>query len=119
MESSEKAISSIQAWQDWYKNNRLVASLDQPLITKDSREKMHETSNARLTLEPEAKPTSAEWAAKMATNDFADVIASYGSELSATELYKCLVEAANENFTHAEKEYNKAKRFLDHITNRI
>lgn len=38
MEHPHEPVDAIKEWQDWYKKHRIVAQMDEPLVTKDSRE---------------------------------------------------------------------------------
>jgi len=46
MDISNKPMETLQQWQEWYRANRKVASLDEPLVSKESRENLHDTVNA-------------------------------------------------------------------------
>jgi hypothetical protein len=46
MGTIQEPIEAIDAWQRWYKENKVVADFAEPLVTKDSREAMHDTTNA-------------------------------------------------------------------------
>ena len=103
-------IAVIDAWQKWYKEHQVVASFYEPLVSKDSRENLHDTSNATDTMtNAESK---AMWIAK-AQEHFADTLAEYKYELTGKELYKAFYAAAQENMTHAKKEYDNAKQLVD------
>lgn len=103
-------MEAVSSWQKWYKENQVVASLDKPLASKDSRENLHETSNAvRSMTRSEAK----EMFMQKAQEHFADTLAEYQYELSGKDFYKAFYAAAHENMTHAETEYNKAKELVD------
>ena len=110
MMSDTDPIAAINAWQKWYKEHQVVASFDEPLVSKDSRENLHDTSNATDTMtNAEAK---AMWIAK-AQEHFADTLAEYQYELTGKEFYKAFYAAAQENMTHAKKEYDSAKQLVD------
>ena len=103
-------MDAINAWQKWYKDNQVVASLDKPMVSKDSRENLHDTSNTSDTMtKAEAK---AMWMQK-AQEHFADTLAEYQYELSGKDFYKAFYAAAQENMTHAKKEYDSAKELVD------
>jgi hypothetical protein len=110
MENSSNPLDAIQTWQEWYSKNQPVASMDKPLVTKESREKLHDTSNAVDSLHKGKL-------LEKATTYFADTIAEYSSELSAVELFSCLLAAATENYNYTKGEYENAKQFLDCIKN--
>lgn len=83
--------------------------MDEPMATKDSREKLHDTTKAVKKLATAAEMEAAE----KATMCFADTIAEYSSELSGADLYKCFFNAVMENMNYADKEYKKAKQLMD------
>ena len=108
--SDSDPIQAIDAWQKWYKENQVVASLDEPLASKDSREHLHDTSNTFDTMtNAEAK---ALWMQK-AQEHFADTLAEYQYELTGKDFYKAFYAAAHENMTNAKKEYDSAKELID------
>jgi hypothetical protein len=110
MDTTEEPIETIQSWQDWYRKHRIVAQLDKPLVTKGSRENMHDTSNTTDTLEDTT--AKAMWIQK-AKEHFADTLAEYQYELSGKDFYKAFYQAAHENMTVVEKEYERAKELVD------
>jgi len=110
MEHPHEPIDAIKKWQDWYKSHRVVASLDTPLVSKDSRENMHDTSN---TVESIAKDI---WM-KKAEEHFADTLAEYQYELSGKDFYKAFYRAAHTNMDIAQKEYERAKELIDLLSN--
>jgi hypothetical protein len=106
MYTNQPPIDTINSWQDWYRTNQKVASMEKPMATKDSREELHNTVDAVTTLiEAEA--------IKKATMCFADTIAEYGCELNGVQLYKCFFTAAQDNLKYTNKEYKKAKQLTD------
>ena len=106
MDTTNEPVDAIQTWQDWYRNNRVVAQLDKPLVTKESRETLHNTTNAVTTY-------ASACALNQAETFFADTIAQFTDELSGKEMYKAFFAAAQKNLDHATKEYNKAKQLVD------
>jgi hypothetical protein len=106
MEHPHEPIDAINEWQDWYKSHKVVASIDDPLVSKDSREKMHDTTNA---VESIAKDI---WI-KKAEEHFADTLAEYQYELSGKDFYKAFYKAACNNMNIAQKEYERAKQLVD------
>jgi hypothetical protein len=106
MEHPHEPVDAIKGWQDWYKKHRIVAQMDEPLVTKDSRENMHDTTDA---VDSAAKVM---WMSK-AQEHFADTLAEYQYELSGKDLYKAFYKAAYENAEAARKEYEKSKELLD------
>ena len=110
MDTTEEPIETIQSWQDWYRKHRIVAQMDKPLVTKDSRENMHDTTNATDILEDSA--AKAMWMEK-AKDHFADTLAEYQYELSGKDFYKAFYQAAHENMEVARKEYERIKELVD------
>jgi len=130
MSDSSEPVDTIKAWQDWYKNHRSVAEMDDPLVTKDSRENLHDTSHATDTL-PNWRDHYAELIGdrlplqgndlykQKATEFFADTIAEFCNEMSGEELFACFQQAAKENLEHIQKEYDRAKDLIDLIEGKI
>lgn len=119
-------VETIKAWQDWYKSHRPVAEMDDPLVTKDSREKLHDTSNATDTLPnwrehyaeliQDALPLKGNDIYKQkATEYFADTIAEFFNEMTGAELFECFQEAARQNLEYIQKEYDRAMDLIDLI----
>lgn len=116
MDSTQEPVDTIKQWQKWYRSHRIVAEMDVPLVTKDSRENMHDTTNTTTTLEGSNNPLTDYCAAmsfQKAKEYFADTIAEFANELSGKELYKAFYAAAIDNMDCVEKEYNKAKQLVD------
>ena len=108
MEETNRSIKAIQDWQDWYRNNRVVAEMDQPLVTKASRENLHDTSKtAESLLRYDARTA--------AYNDISDTLASYMGTLGGKEFYKIFFEAAQEYTKNLEDEYKQAKDLMDRL----
>lgn len=110
MDLTNKPMETIKEWQQWYKSHQPVAQMDKPLVTKDSREVMHDTTNAVATI-AEADP-KAMWIEK-AKDHFADTLAEYQYELTGKDFYKAFYQAAYENLSQAQKEYERAKELVD------
>jgi hypothetical protein len=110
MYTNQPPIDTIKSWQDWYRTNQKVASMEKPMVTKDSREQIHTAVHAATTL-LEADSI------KKATMCFADTIAEYSCELDGTQLYKCFLAAAQDNLKYTSKEYEKAKQLTDLLNN--
>ena len=112
----DKPMEAIKEWQDWYRKNRIVAQIDEPLKTKDSRESLHDTSKTTTTLDGRDNLVTDYCKAmsfQKAKEYFADTIAEFTNELSGKELYKAFYAAAMDNMDAVEKEYNKAKQLVD------
>jgi hypothetical protein len=128
MEHPHEPLDTIYAWQQWVKNNRTVAEMDEPLVTKDSRENLHDTSKAtdvipdwrnfykELAQDSETFVSSVEKTAEQkATEYFADTITEFLSELGGEKLYECFVAAAIQSFEIADKEYQYNKALINKI----
>ena len=113
MEHPHEPIDVIQRWQEWYKKNRIVASLDKPLESKDSREKLHDTFYA---IDSWLEICTYD-AMKQAADHFSDTIVEASASLTADEIYACLLQALQENYDHTKKEYENAARLLELIKN--
>ncbi len=116
MDSTQEPVDTIKQWQEWYRSHRIIAEIDTPMTTKDSRERLHDTSNATTTLEGSNNLLTDYCTAmsfQKAKEYFADTIAEFANELSGKELYKAFYAAAIENMDCVEKEYNKAKQLVD------
>lgn len=112
MEHPHEPIDTILEWQKWYRENRVVASLDYPSKTKDSRENLHDTTNAMTTVSSILENTTR----NKITEYFADTISEGLCEMSGADVYKCFLAAAQEQLKYAEKEYKKAKQLVDYLT---
>lgn len=110
MDTTQEPIETISAWQQWYKENKVVAELDQPLVTKDSRENMHNTTDTAPTMTDAA--AKAMWIQK-AKDHFADTLAEYQYELSGKDFYKAFYKAAYEAAEHSRKEYERVQELVD------
>ena len=116
MDTTHEPVETINQWQEWYRKHRVVAEMDEPLVTKDSRENMHDTSKATTTLDGSDNPLTDHYKTmymQKAQEHFADTIAEFTYELSGKELYKAFYAAAINNMDCVEKEYNKAKQLVD------
>ena len=113
-------------WKEWTDLHKVVAEMNEPLVTKDSREKLHDTTNAtdsfkdwrsffkELADEVDLQ-TDKEDLAKKATNYFADTIVEFLPELGGKVLYECFAAAVNQAYAHAQKEYDDIKDLQDLI----
>jgi hypothetical protein len=112
MDTTQEPMDTIKEWQKWYREHRLVASMDEPMVTKDSRETLHDTTNAVAQLVNDAEQLSF----KKATEYFADTLAEFSCDLSGRQLFEALLAAATDNYNYTKGEYDKAKQFLDLIS---
>ena len=124
MEHPHEPMEVINSWQEWAKNNRVVAEMDEPLVTKDSRESLHDTSKATDVLpdwrtffkelvEEDALEVEQEENFQKAINYFGDTIAEFLPELGGKVLYECFVAAVTQAYKHTQKEYDDIKDLLD------
>jgi hypothetical protein len=117
----DEPMDAIKKWQEWYRSNRVIAEMDTPGVSKDSRESLHDTSNVtsvmpewreafdKLTLSPMEVTNFKD----KATEYFADTIAEFFNELSGAELFECFLTAAHNNAKLVKKEYDKAQELVD------
>jgi hypothetical protein len=113
MDHPHEPLDVIEKWQQWYKKNRVVAELDEPLISKKSRENLHDTTNAVPTIATAMTNTTTEQLKKKAQEYFEDTLAEFANELPGKDLYEALVAAVNYNLEVVKKEYEQAKEFAD------
>lgn len=101
-----------KAWSNWsskelkelvksFKQN-IVAELDEPLVTKDSREKLHDTtaSTAQSIKHAECLKKTREY--------FADTICEAMEELTGEEVYQSFYKACKALKDITKKEYDNA-----------
>jgi len=101
-----------KAWSNWsskelkelvksFKQN-IVAELDEPLVTKDSREKLHDTttSTAQSIKHAECLKRTKEY--------FADTICEAIDELTGEEVYQAFYKACKTLRDITKKEYDNA-----------
>jgi hypothetical protein len=135
----EDPIKNIITWQTKHKQIKQecgVAEMDTPGITKDSREALHDTSNAtnavkdwrsfwKLVLdEPgtgyysedeltEAINQQKTMTKQKTVNDFLDTLCGALEELSGKEVFDCFLEAVQSQFDYTKKEHDKTSELLD------
>jgi hypothetical protein len=121
MSTTDEPIDTVKEWQRWYRNHQVVAQMDEPLVSKDSRENLHDTKNA-VDAMPEWRDYYKELIDDVKVNQsikdkatlaFADVIAEFSCEMSGAELFECFLTAAHDNLKHTEGEYQRAKDLID------
>jgi hypothetical protein len=113
MDHPHEPLDVIEKWQEWYKKNRIVAEIDTPLVSKQSRENLHDTTKAFPTITTAMNNTTTEQLKKQAQDYFADTLAEFANELPGKDLYEALVAAVNYNLEVVKKEYEQAKEFAD------
>lgn len=102
-------MDAIQTWQSWFRENRVVAEIDAPGKSKDSREALHDTSKSVASLNEAVTAQAFEKAKEY----FADTMAEFWSELTGPQLYKAFYAAAIEQLQYQEKELKKAQSIVD------
>ena len=118
-----------------------VAEMNTPGTTKDSRETLHDTSNATDSVKdwrsfwkdalnesdpgahvyPESELTEAinqqkTMAKQKAVDYFLDTICCALEEMSGEEVFDCFVEAVQGQFDYTKKEHDKTSELLDLLT---
>lgn len=107
--SDSQALDAIQSWQQWFREHRVVAELDEPGESKCSRENLHDTTKSIASFN---EAVTAE-AFNKAKEHFADTMAEWWNELSGPQLYKAFYAAAMEQLQYQEKELKKAQSIVD------
>lgn len=118
--SQHKPMDTIKDWQIWYKQHQPVAEMDEPLASKDSRENMHDTSNAtnhevekwRNWIQP-TKQIQESYYFNSVVDALTDVLAEYTHELTPEEFHRAFLFAAVKAMNEEEEEYKKAKKLVD------
>jgi hypothetical protein len=97
--------------------------METPYATKDSRESLHNTSNATDAIkdwrtfwkdvldEPEAKVCSG--VKQKAIDDFLDTICCALEEMNGEEVFDCFLEAVQVRHEDAKKEYDKTNELMN------
>lgn len=135
----EDPIKNIITWQTKHKQIKQecgVAEMDTPGTTKDSREALHNTSNATDSIKDwrsfwkdvlsdsnawigtEDELTKAINQQKTMTkqktvDDFLDTLCGAFEELSGEEVFDCFVEAVQSQHEYTKKEYDKTNELMD------
>jgi hypothetical protein len=138
----EDPLNHIKTWQAKFKEHKKqcgVAELDEPLVSKDSRENLHNTSYAVDSIKdwrtfwkevldepgahvyPENELNQAiqkqKTMAKQKTIDnFLDEICCALEEMSGEEVFDCFLEAVQSQFDYTKKEHDKTSELLDLLT---
>jgi hypothetical protein len=141
----EDPIKNIITWQTKHKQIKQecgVAEMDTPGTTKDSREALHDTSNAtdsvkdwrsfwRLVLdEPgtwdysedeltEAINAQKTTAKQKAVDNFLDTICCALEEMSGEEVFDCLIEAVQSQWNYTLKEHTKTNDLFNCVLNNL
>jgi 3-methyladenine DNA glycosylase AlkD len=128
MDHPHEPINAIKEWQKWYRTHAVVASMDEPLMSKDSRENLHDTSKATYEMpdwrsfykelvEVDIGPTEVDdnIYLQKAIEHFSDTLCEFAHELSAEQFYKAFLIAATNVAKSAQDDYLKCKTLIDLI----
>ena len=139
MQSSDTLRTDFDTWKtqlDKHKKECGVAEINTPGTTKDSREALHDTSNATDAVKDwrsfwtdvlkdsgqcigtedeltEATKKQQTKAKQKAVDYFLDTICCALEEMSGKELFDCFVEAVQSQHEYTKKEYNKTNELMD------
>lgn len=124
-------MEAITEWQSWYQKNRSIGIVDLPLVSKDSRENLHNTSRATDILpdwrrhykaligETDNSMTNPDQfnkdLADKAKEHFIETIVEFLPEIGHERLYDCFLAAANEIYADEKKGLERIENFVEHI----
>ena len=104
-------------WSNWYSKElkelvksfkqNIVAELDEPLVTKDSREKLHDTTASTAQSIKHAE------CLKRTRDYFADTICEAMDELTGEEIYQVFYKACKALRDVTKKEYDNANGLFE------
>jgi len=128
MDHPHEPINAIKEWQEWYRTHAVVASMDEPLMSKDSRENLHDTSKATYEM-PDWRSFYKELAEvniepaevdnniylQKAIEHFSDTLCEFMYELTGEQFYKAFLIAATNVAKSAQDDYLKCKALVDLI----
>jgi hypothetical protein len=135
----EDPLSYIKTWQNKFKEHKQqcgVAELDEPLVSKDSRENLHNTSYAVDSIKDwrtywkevldeseacigtekelnQAIQKQKTMAKQKTVDNFLDEICCALEEMSGEEVFDCFLEAVQSQHKYTKKEYDKTSELLD------
>jgi hypothetical protein len=135
----EDPLTHIKTWQAKFKESKKqcgVAEMDTPGTTKDSREALHDTSNATDSVKDwrsfwkdvlgdpnawigtedeltEAINQQKTMTKQKVVNNFLDEICCALEEMSGEEVFDCFCEAVQNQFDYTKKEHDKTNELLD------
>ena len=138
----EDPLNHIKTWQAKFKEHKKqcgVAELDEPLVSKDSRENLHNTSNAVDSIKDwrtfwkdvldesetcigtenelnQAIQKQKTMAKQKTIDNFLDEICCALEEMSGEEVFDCFLEAVQSQFDYTKKEHDKTSELLDLVT---
>ena len=135
----EDPLNHIKTWQAKFKEHKKqcgVAELDEPLVSKDSRENLHNTSNAVDSIKDwrtfwkdvldesetcigtekelnQAIQKQKTMAKQKTIDNFLDEICCALEEMSGEEVFDCFVKAVQAQWDYTQKEHDKTSELLD------
>ena len=109
-------METIKQWQDWYRSHKMIAELNEPGVSKDSRENLHNTHNATNVM--------SDWTSflNMDNNDtyqqkaieyFSDTIAEFNNEMTGEQLFNCFKQAVTNYYNTQKEELGRTKQLFD------
>lgn len=139
MQSSDTLRTDFDTWKtqlNQHKKECGVAEISTPGTTKDSREALHDTSNATDAVKDwrsfwrDVLEDSGQWigtedeltettkkqktmAKQKIVDDFLDTLCGAFEELSGEEIFDCFFEAVQNQFDYTKKEHDKTSELLD------
>jgi hypothetical protein len=139
----EDPLKNIITWQTKHKQIKQecgVAEMDTPGTTKDSREALHDTSNATDSVKDwrsfwkdvldvpgtwdcsedeltEAINQQKTMTKQKTVNDFLDTICCALEEMSGEEVFDCLIEAVQSQWNYTLKEHTKINDLFNCVLN--
>jgi ribosomal 50S subunit-associated protein YjgA (DUF615 family) len=138
-QSSDTLRIDFDTWKTQLKAHKQqcgVAEMDTPGTTKDSREALHDTSNATDSVKDwrsfwrDVLEDSSQWigteealtdainqqqtmAKQKAVDNFLDTICCALEEMSGEEIFDCFLEAVQSQHEYTKKEYDKTMELRD------
>jgi hypothetical protein len=133
----EDPLNHIKTWQTKFKEHKQqcgVAEMDTPGTTKNSREALHDTSNATDSVKDwrtfwkdvlddsednfenelaTAIKQQIAMAKQKAVDNFLDTICCALEEMSGEEVFDCFFEAVQSQHKYTKKEYDKTNELMD------
>lgn len=118
MDISNKPMETIQQWQEWYRANRKVACLDEPLLSKELYKKPHDTTNAVNTWQYKKlieDMNSNNNFKQKAKEQFADTISEFIHDMTGDEMFYCFLAAALMIGEIQKAELNNTQQLLNRL----
>jgi hypothetical protein len=133
----EDPLNHIKTWQTKFKEHKQqcgVAEIDTPGTTKDSREKLHDTSHAidhienwreywkdvlNASEDTFQEKVLAQVKKELSTHkqktidNFLDTICCALEEMNGDEVFDCFLEAVQSQHEYTKKEYDKTNELMD------